>query len=797
MQHHITIPSWLARLILAYRNRLIFSIVIVTILAGWKIAQTPFSISALESFTSDFDSFVQYQNRASQFGGDSDMLVFIAGDEGEQLFTPEKLNALRTAARQLEALPEVIRVVALTEVAIPSQAAIGSGASSSRIEELLRSAIRASLAEGTVPPIPDNFQWQPWWPISPDDQQRMDLSEIRKVLQQDPFLAGRLISRGGTAHCTMVQLDADRVGLGTKWRIRGQINDIFRTNGLGENDFHTSGLTISEGWILNELVYCLQYQLPLGIAIIAGIVYGLFRSLAIAALTIIIGAIAAVWAVAVTGLVFGKITILVAAVPLLILVISTSDTIHIISAFGRELEKGLSRQQALQRVICDVGGACLLTSITTLVGFLSLLLIPVTAIRHLAVTAGVGVGLSLILAISLVPIGINILHFTPPNKAYRADSLVNGIIHWLLELCKRLSTQYPRSIVFIHLVLIATAGVYATNLKFDPNLIKRFNPKHPMPISTQYFNENFFGTNVIEIFVRGKSDQLLDPKNLDRLRRLEDRLLVIPYVHSVNGINDLFGLLDRFIDYQTENNLPSTYRSADASLRLIGKIQPDLVKTLITPDQTMTRISIFTSLSGFFEVLELAERIQEIAREEIPHELDAEVSGVMPVIASSVERIVDSQLTGLVFCFSVVLLIVIIALRSIRLGLLSLLPNLLPLLLLAGCLGFASGRVDSDYIIVFTIAFGIAVDDTIHFLHRYDVEFSHFKDRRQALDLAYGYSGRAIIQTTVVLGLGLSPLALSNYLTIWMLGTYLVLTLVFAVLADLLFLPALILLFGE
>lgn len=796
MQHHITIPIWLAKWILARKNFLIVAVGLITILAGWRIRETPFSISALESFTSDFTAFNEYQQRAAQFGGDSDMLVFIAGDEGDQLFTSAKLNALRRAAEELVSLPEVIRVVALTEVAMPTNESAGGGPSDV-VQELMKSAVRSSLVEGQVPPIPQDFRWDPWWPQSPDAQQEVDLAAVRERLRHDPFLAGRLLSHTGTAHCTILQLDSELVGLGAKWRLRQQIDEIYRKQGLGQNEFHVSGLTISEGWILSELVSCLQFQLPLGIAIIAAIVYGLFRSLAIAALTIIVGAIAAVWAIAVTGLVFGKITILVAAVPLLILVISTSDTIHIVSAFGRELEKGLSRDQALQQVICDVGGACLLTSVTTLVGFLSLLLIPVTAIRHLAVTAGVGVGLSLILAISIVPIGIRILHFTPPSKAFRADSLVNRLIHWLIEMLKQLSMQHPRFVVAANLILIATAAAYATNLKFDPNLIQRFDPGHPMPISTEYFNENFFGTNVVEVFVSGNPERLLDPQNLERLNRLRERLLELPEIHSVTGINDLFLLLDRLIDFQTDNNLPLTQPAADASLRLMSKIQPDLVKTMITPDQRILRISTFTSLSGFFEVLKLAEQVQQIVSEEIPEELDGEVTGVMPVIASSVERIVDSQLTGLTFCFSVVLLIVIVALRSVRLGLLSLLPNLMPLLLLAGCLGFASGRVDSDYIIVFTIAFGIAVDDTIHFLHRYDVEFSHCGDRRRALDFAYGYSGRAIVQTTVVLGMGLLPLALSNYLTIWMLGTYLVLTLVFAVLADLLFLPALILLFGE
>jgi uncharacterized protein len=791
MQHHITIPSWFARIILAKRGWLILTVGLVTILAGWRIAGTPFSISALESFTSDFESFARYQKRAAEFGGDSDMLILAASDEGGQLFTADKLNAIRRTADQLRDLPEVTRVVALTDVANPATR------TANLLEQALIDAVRKNLLEGKLPPLSGGFQWQPWWPRTAQDQAQLDLSVAREKLLSDPLLAGRLLSRSGTAHCMLVQLDSDQVGLTTKWRIRRQISDIFKSNRLGSDQLHISGLTISEGWILSELISCLQFQLPLGVAIIAGIVYGFFRSLAIAALTIVVGAVAAIWAIAVTGIVFGKITILVAAVPLLILVISTSDTIHIVSAFGRELEKGRQRDDALQRVICDVGGACLLTSMTTLVGFLSLLLIPVTAIRHLAVTAGVGVGLSLILSVSLVPIGITILQFKPPDRTFRAESRVNWGIHWILEACKWLSTKHPLSMVTFHVILLSLAAYYSTSLTFDPNLIQRFHPRHPMPVSVEYFNQNFFGTNAIEIFIRSDTQQLLSPENLATYGRLKQRLLELPEIGAVNGIQDLFAMLDRFVDFGTPDGLPPTQLAAETGLKLMASIEPELVRTQITPDQDLIRISTFTSLSGFFEVLELSRQIETIAREELPESLVSEVSGVMPVIAVSVERIVESQLTGLFFCFSVVLLIVIVALRSIRLGLLSLLPNLFPLLLLAGCLGFASGRIDSDYIIVFTIAFGIAVDDTIHFLHRYDVEFSHSRDRRKALDLAFGYSGRAIIQTTIVLGLGLLPLAMSNYLTIWMLGTFLVLTLVFAVLADLLFLPALILLFGE
>jgi len=736
-------------------------------------------------------TFEDYQARAKLFGGDSDMLVFVASNEGQQLFTPGVLNAIRAASKALLQLPEVEQVVALTEVPLMADRP------RTTLEKALIDTARKQVNAGQMPFLAKVISIEPWWPRTESSQAGIDLPLMRQSLMQDKLIYRRLLSADGNSQCMMIRLKPNAMGLSAKWKIRARLVDTFKKYALGSKELHVSGLTISESWILDELVSCLKYQLPLGVLIIGFIVFSMYRSLSIAVLTIIVGAIASVWAVALTGLIFGKITILVAAVPLLIMVISTSDTIHIVSAYTKEHSKGLTRDQSLVRVIQDVGGACVLTSLTTLVGFLSLLLIPVTAIRHLAVTAGMGVALALVLAISVVPIGIAWLNFSAPDEKSRSSAWANSLVHYFIAVCRWISTTFPRIVVAVHVIGLAVAIYYALGLSFEPNLTQRFQAKHPMPVSIEYFNANFCGTNVVELFVAGASDELLKPENLERLREVQNRLLQMPDILSVSGPDDLFALVHRTIDYQTSTGLPPSPLAAQTSLKLLEQIQPELVRAMISPDGTQVKMSVYTSLSGFFEVLELSEEVHLVANGLLPSQLAIDVSGVIPVIARSVETIVDSQLSGLAFCFTVVLLIVMVALRSFRLGLISLPPNVLPLILLAGWVSYASPSIDSDYIIIFTIAFGIAVDDTIHFLHRYDVELSHWGDRKKAVENAYHYSGNAIVQTTLVLGLGLSPLAMSNYLTIWMLGTYLVLTLVLAVLADLLFLPALILLFGE
>ena len=130
---------------------------------------------------------------------------------------------------------------------------------------------------------------------------------------------------------------------------------------------------------------------------------------------------------------------------------------------------------------------------------MSLLLIPVTAIRHLAVTAGAGVALALVLAISLVPIGITWLNFSPDSSSKRSPGFLLSMVSYFLSMCRWISMTFPRSVVTIHLVGLAVAVSFSLHLKFDPNLTERFHSSHPMPVSVSYFNKNFSNTNVVEL----------------------------------------------------------------------------------------------------------------------------------------------------------------------------------------------------------------------------------------------------------------------------------------------------------
>ena len=180
------------------------------------------------------------------------------------------------------------------------------------LERFSRNVVRQQLLSGQDPAIPKNLSLPAWWPESQAEQAQVDLNSMRQSLLTDRFVSRRLISADGRSHCMLIRLIPDSMSLGAKWKLRNRLSELVREHGLGAGQLHISGLTVSEGWILVELVSCLRYQLPLGDVI--GLMFsGMYRSLSIAGLTLVVGAIASVWAVSITGLVFGKITVLVAA----------------------------------------------------------------------------------------------------------------------------------------------------------------------------------------------------------------------------------------------------------------------------------------------------------------------------------------------------------------------------------------------------------------------------------------------------------------------------------------------------
>lgn len=216
------------------------------------------------------------------------------------------------------------------------------------------------------------------------------------------------------------------------------------------------------------------------------------------------------------------------------------------------------------------------------------------------------------------------------------------------------------------------------------------------------------------------------------------------------------------------------------------------LERLINEDRTLMRMTLRMGMDGLRRIAEIGDQAAQLGTTQLPDRVRVEATGIAYLLGSWITFILEGQRRGLGFAVLTTAFMMILCLSSLRVGLMSMLPNLLPLAVLGGVLGLAWDTVDSDTVLVGTFAIGIAVDDTIHFLTRFRIESLRTADRTVALRQTFHITGRAIVQTTVILCLGFSPFAFSDYYSTWIIGTLLPMTLVVALVADLLWVPALV-----
>ena len=791
MLHHLKIPDGFAERLLARRLWVLVTYAILTTVAIAATWQTPLRVSLLQGLMPDDAKYREYVDRASEFGGGSDDLIYVATREGDALFAPATLDKIRAAARALEQLPEVGRVFSIADAVrlVPNRTL-------SAKEVAARSVLRGRLAQGAVPDV-DSREITPelYWPKSKSKQARVDVARLEAEMRLDP-IAGQLISRGGDAHTMLIWLGDSSVLLNQPQSgIRQRIEEILHQQGLGRRGTYCVGTVIIQDWMYEEVIRAIVWILPIVTLVVSLLVYGIYRRLSYVLLTLVIAGIAVAWTLGLTATLFGEITLLVAATPGLVLIISTADTVHLISAYVAELRKGLSRHDAVAKAVQDVGGACLLTSLTTFIGFLSLAVVPAVAVRHLAIACAVGVASALLLALTLVPMALMILRL--PAAARRKPSRANLALDTFVGACRHVSLGWPKTVVAVHFLILVVSVAFALRTRLDADLPARFVQGHPIRESIDFFHEEITGTTAIELMVKTDPDSTLDLTTLKGLALFEERLRALPEVQNVSSITTVFELVDNLLGAEPDRGLPDSKEEASATVTFLHKIEPETVDSFVSLDHGLLRVGVQVTSTRIMEVAGLANQLETLARECLPDGTTVASSGFYVVVGTAAQEILASQIQGFALCFASVMIVITLGVRSLRLGLIAMPPNILPLTLLGGILALTSETIDTDILGVAIISFGLAVDDTIHFLHRYDIERRRAANIHDALVHTFSYTGSAIIRTTVILGCGLVPFAYSSYLSIQFLGTYLVFVLLCAVLADLLLLPALVLLFDK
>ncbi len=747
--------------VLSHRALVLGVCLAISVVAGWSASRAVVASELGKLFLGDSPTYREYKEVSATFSNDE--IVVVAWEDPAPL-SDASLDRLEAAAEAVALQPEVARVDSLA-----STQRIQGDSGTLFIESWVELAREA------------------------DDAGRAALLDD---LVSQPLVGGLLLSADGTASAMIVELttNPERASETLPDIIDG-ITDAMSKAGFARDDLRLVGLQPQIGAVLGLSFDILLRIFPITSLLLLFAVWLMFRRLWPAAVSSGLALLGVLWTMGLAVHLDPQINVLFAIVPAVITVVAFSDIVHLCSAYLLELGHGRSKEEAILAAAEDVGNACLFTSATTFVGFLSLALVPTPVFRHLGIVLGSGVAIALLQAMTLAPIIFSILPEPTPLRE-GTTGVVHEVLDGFLTWCERISLGHPRLVVVVGAVLALVFGWGVANLTVETDFGKRLDDSHPVRVDQAWFLERFEGTNVLDVYVETTEDgAVLDDAIWGGLTALHDAIGEVPGVDQVSSLVTLMDQLHPAIAPNSDDPRPARRAQVAQYLLLFeGSGGENLGRVLDFP-RRRARIAVRLRDEGFRATAAVASEVRALAEELVPDGVTVKPMGMSFLLGDWLDEILRGQRNSLLASFVVIALMMMVALRSGRLGAGSMLPNLFPILAYIGWLGLTWDAVDSDFLIVAVLALGIGVDDTIHFLVRYRIERDKGQPRDEAIRRTFAFAGRAIVMTTVILVLGFAPFATTGYLTTQLMGWFVPLALVVAVLADLLLVPSMLALF--
>ncbi len=632
-------------------------------------------------------------------------------------------------------------------------------------------------------------------PIQKNIKSRADFDKAIAQLDSLPFYQKILYNPQTTALQTLVILDSKLINTQAREKIVVDINDQLKEfeNTLGI-PLYASGMPLIRTMNAQEVKSESYLFIFLALLVTCFIFTLIFRSF-LATLTVIYIVLLGVVSSFVTMAVLGyEITLLTALVPPLMIVIGVPNCIFLSNKYLQEYRLHQNKAKALVRTIIKIGNATFLTNFTTAFGFLTFIFTNSATLRQFGVVASLNIMLIFLYSLLIIPIAYS--YFKSPSQSNRElnsttfmKSFNDRIIH--------LVTQNRKWVFRTALALLILSIIGASLMTRSANMLDDMSKKAPFYKDIAFFDDNFGGVLPIEIVLKGKPNIATQLGVLRRVQSVYNELDSMPSVGRPISLLD--GVKFSKQAYYNGNpdfyELPTNYeKSFIFNYLKNSKGEQNMLSRYVNSDNSMLRISTLMRNENSDDLEWAFEKIQN----ELQHtfnqpDMEAYVTGVAYVFMKGTQYLTTNLLVSLVLAIIMISIMMAFMFRSVKMILISIIPNLLPLLLTAGFMGYFGIPIKPSTILVFSIAFGIAVDDTIHYLAKYRQEMHIYPDIQTAVLSALRETSNSMFYSSVVLFCGFSTFLFSGFQGIQALGGLVSITLFFAVFSNLILLPSLLL----
>ena len=764
----LTLGFWNTLASIILRNRLIILIIIlgITVFLGFQWKNMRFSFTEANLLPDDHPVNIEYQNFLDKFGEEGNLIVLAVKDSS--LFTPEKFKAWYNLNESFKKYEEIDLVISIGDL--------------------------KKLKKETDP---NRFELIPFLKDTIFNKKDVKNYE-RELFKELPFYEGLVYSPNSKTIQSALYLKKDIVNTIQRKRfiedvLDPKIKDFEEATGM---DVKVSGMpyirTLNSQNIMDEIEIFILAALFVT-SLIFFLFFRSFRATFISMTAVIIGVM---WAFGILGLLEYEITVLTAIIPPLVIVIGIPNCIFLINKYQQEIKKHGNKAKSLQRVITKVGNATLMTNITTASGFATFALTESKLLKEFGIVASINIVALFILCLFVITI---IYSYMPQPKERHLKHLGKSWVEKLVDWMERMVKNERIAIYSISIVILVVSIIGIYTIKVSGSLLEDMPKSAGFFKDIEFFEKEFDGIMPLEILIDTKRKKgVLKLSTLKRMNELEELLEEIPELSKPISIVNLV----KYSKQAFYNDNPKYYQLPTSQERNFilpyaksFENKAGVMQSYVDSTGQYARITVFMKDIGTEKMEKIEETLAPKLEKLFPKErYNVSFTGKALIFQKGTNYLVWNLTLSLGLAIVLIALFMAWMFRSVKMIIISLIPNLLPLLMTAGLMGFLGVPIKPSTILVFSVAFGISVDDTIHFLAKYrqELKANHWRIRKSVF-AALRETGLSMFYTSTVLFFGFSVFMISSFGGTKALGGLVSTTLLFAMLSNLLLLPSLLL----
>jgi len=729
-----------------------------------------FSYTEANLLPEDHEVNIQYNKFLDIFGEEGNLILLAIKDS--TVFTPAKFNAWNSLAKSFDSLSEVEFTLSIADV-----------------KKLKKDTKNRKFVLESI--------------YTEELTSQKTIDAVKKELfEKLPFYDNLLYNKETGTIQTAIYINKEIVNTPVRkafvFKKLIPIIDAFEKE--TNLDVRVSGMpyirTINAQNIIDEI-----QLFVLGALLITGIIFFFFfRSYRATFITLLVVTIGVTWAFGFIGLFGYEITVLTALIPPLIIVIGVPNAVFLINKYQQEIKLHGQQAKALQRVISKIGNATLMTNITTASGFATFVFVKSQLLREFGILASINILSIFVLALLIIPI---LYSFMEPPKKKHLNHLerkwMENVVNWMEKMVRE-----QRITIYITTVIVIILGIIGLyQIRVSGSLIEDMPKTKAFYKDIKFFEKEFGGIMPLEILIDTKKEKgVMKLSTLKRMDKINEVIESFPELsRPVSVVNLVKYSKQAFYKgnpkyYQLPTSQEQSYifeytKNSDGN--------SDMLNNFVDSTGQYARITTFMKDVGTDKMNDIQERLQQVVKKEFPEErYNVSFTGKALVFLKGTNYLIGNLVFSLSLAIFLISLFMAWMFRSFKMILISIIPNMLPLLITAGLMGFFGIPIKPSTILVFSIAFGISVDDTIHFLAKYRQELmaNNWKIRRSVY-AALRETGVSMFYTSIVLFFGFLVFTVSSFGGTIALGGLVSITLLFAMVSNLLLLPSLLLTFED